>query len=154
MKFTDAVLDHEDTRHKRSGCGQNLTKHQPKANTEMTEEEKGQLGGGKKEGDPLWTDPELNRTPFAKSPKCKANVINQLHHVPRSILAIPMVASAVYDVTDLKLCSVFRCAGSKEIASDKLAAAISGTTCLFAFLWTYRIRGACPADRQREESNI
>ena len=46
--------------------------------------------GRKKEGDPLWwTHPELNRTPFAKSPKCEANVINQLHHVHRLIPAIP-----------------------------------------------------------------
>ena len=40
------------------------------------------------------------------------------------------VASAIFDVTDLKLCLVFRGAGSEEIAlaSDELVAAISGTS--------------------------
>jgi hypothetical protein len=48
MKFADALLGHEDTRHKRYGCSLHLTKHQPKAKAEMTEEEKGWLGGGKR----------------------------------------------------------------------------------------------------------
>jgi hypothetical protein len=43
MKFADALLSHKDTRHQRSGCSQNLTKCQTKANTEMAKEEKGQL---------------------------------------------------------------------------------------------------------------
>ena len=38
--------------------------------------------GSEKKKSSLWTHPELNRTPFAKPPKCEANVINQLHHVP------------------------------------------------------------------------
>jgi hypothetical protein len=48
MKFADVLLDHEDTIHKRYGCGRDLTTHQPNPNTEMTEEEKGRLGGGKR----------------------------------------------------------------------------------------------------------
>jgi hypothetical protein len=50
MKFAVALLGHKDIRHKRYGCGQHLTKHQLKANTEMTEEEKGRLRGGKRKG--------------------------------------------------------------------------------------------------------
>jgi len=48
MKFADALLGDEDMRHKRYGCGRHLTKHQPKANAEMTEKEKGRLRGGKR----------------------------------------------------------------------------------------------------------
>src|SRR6266851_2516363 len=52
------------------------------------------------------------------------------------------ICHLVYDVINLKLCSVCHGAGSEEIASDELTVAISGTTWVFAFLWAYRVRGS------------